>query len=101
MEEHSLENDCSFDIINIGNNQPISTSVFLEKLERALIDVGAISDNIKNRNIAYVENRTGDVFMTYADTTKLSTKRLFKPNTEVEAGLESFAKWFVEYKQML
>ena len=39
----------------------------------------------------------GDVYQTYADVDDLINDFNFKPNTNIEKGLERFVEWYKEY----
>ena len=39
----------------------------------------------------------GDVFKTYADTSKLTEKTGFQAKTSFDQGIENFVKWYKEF----
>ena len=45
----------------------------------------------------YVEMQAGDVYSTYADTTKLQKMFGYKPETTIYDGINKFYQWYVEY----
>ena len=75
-------------VFNIGNSQPIELLKFIEILEHAL-GKKAI------KNLQPIQ--PGDVVATAADTHLLESWIGFKPSTLVEAGIEKFAEWYLEY----
>lgn len=84
-------------IFNIGNSRPEKLMVFIETLERCLsratgkpVEFAKIFEPIK----------PGDVPATYASTELLEQAVGFKPATSIEAGLQKFADWYVEYYQV-
>lgn len=75
-------------IYNIGNNNPVVLSSFIETLEAHLG---------KKAVINYLPIQPGDVLATYADIDDLSRDTGYKPATDVNEGLKRFVKWFREY----
>lgn len=81
-------------LFNIGNNDPVSLTKFVETLEKALskalgreVVFGKIFEPIK----------PGDVPATYASTSLLEKTVGYRPKTSIEDGLQRFADWYVEY----
>lgn len=77
-----------YKIYNIGNNQPITLDRFISAIESA---TGKTS--IKNNK----PMQAGDVPTTYADISDLMQDFDFKPNTEIEEGINRFFDWYKEY----
>ncbi len=75
-------------IFNIGNNNPVPLMRFVELLEKAL--------NIKAK-LVMKEMQPGDVPETLSDTQLLEKWVGFKPNTNIEKGVEKFIKWYLQY----
>lgn len=75
-------------ILNIGNNEPIKLSQFIETLEKT---IGINAEKV------YLPMQQGDVETTYADTTKLYEITGFKPYTSIEVGLKKFVDWYKSY----
>jgi UDP-glucuronate 4-epimerase len=75
-------------IYNIGSNNPVELLHFIEVLEACLGKKA-----IKN----LLPMQPGDVPDTYADVSALITAVDYKPSTNVEAGVERFAKWYRDY----
>lgn len=78
-------------IYNIGNNQPIELMYFIEVLEKCL-GIEA------KKNILPIQ--PGDVPITYADVSDLTTDVGFKPDTSIEVGVERFVDWYRSYYQV-
>ena len=76
-------------IYNIGNNEPIRLSRFIEAIESACK---------KKAIINYLPSQPGDVERTYADTSKLFIKTGFKPSTKIEEGIGNFVNWYLTHK---
>ena len=75
-------------VYNIGNNQPVELSYFIEVIENAL--------GMKaKRNLLPMQ--PGDVPATYADIEALEAAVGFRPATSIETGVERFISWYREY----
>ena len=75
-------------VFNIGNSQPIELLRFIEVMEQAL-GREAVKD--------FQPMQPGDVVATAADTTALERWVGFKPATNVEDGVNSFARWYFNF----
>ncbi|WP_352309904.1 NAD-dependent epimerase [Psychrobacter sp. W2-37-MNA-CIBAN-0211] len=77
-----------YKIYNIGNNQPITLRRFITAIEDAC--------GIKaNENLLPMQ--AGDVPITYADIDELVDDIGFKPETNIEDGIEKFVAWYKQY----
>ncbi|ETX12572.1 hypothetical protein MUS1_03020 [Marinomonas ushuaiensis DSM 15871] len=81
-----------YSIYNIGNNQPIQLSEFIEAIE---IACGKTAD--KN----YMDMQPGDVPKTYADTAQLEAVVGYKPATTIQEGMEKFVAWYKIFQNEL
>ena len=81
-------------IYNIGNHNPVSLKEFYDTLCECLIDQGIIDEKIGPK---YAEMQKGDVYQTYADTTKLRKDFDFNPSTSLKDGLTKYARWYKDY----
>jgi UDP-glucuronate 4-epimerase len=77
-----------YQIFNIGNNQPVDLSYFIEVIEKALG-----KEAIKK----LMPLQDGDVPETYADISDLQREIGFKPTTTIEAGISKFVQWYKDY----
>ncbi|MFT7279562.1 NAD-dependent epimerase [Pseudoalteromonas distincta] len=75
-------------VFNIGNNEPIALMTFIESIEKA---AGKVAD--KN----YMPMQAGDVPATFADIDSLHAEVGFKPNTNIEYGMQQFVDWYRSY----
>lgn len=82
------ENGVSYKIYNIGNNNPVKISKFIEILEK---EIG------KDAKKVYLPMQPGDVYQTYADITDLTKETGFVPKTSLEEGLNKFVNWYKEF----
>jgi UDP-glucuronate 4-epimerase len=78
----------AYKIYNIGNNQQEDLMRYIEVLEDCLG---------KKAEKNFLPMQDGDVKETYANVDDLVQDIDFKPNTSIEAGLESFVKWYLAY----
>lgn len=80
--------DAKYKLYNIGNNNPIKLSRFIEAIEKSCG---------KNAIIKNLPMQAGDVPITYANVEELMSAVGFKPNTSIEDGIEEFVRWYKEY----
>lgn len=76
----------SYEIINLGNNQP-------EKLMDMIQFLGDSLGNVPTMNMLPMQS--GDVHITYADIRKARKKLGYQPTTSLQQGLEQFVRWYV------
>lgn len=72
-------------IYNIGNNQPVKLTRFIEVLEQRLG---------KTATKRFLPMQPGDVPTTYADVDDLARDVGFRPTTPIEDGLTTFVDWY-------
>jgi len=77
-----------YKLFNIGNNNPVELSKFIEAIEKA---IGKKA--IKN----LLPLQPGDVVETFANVTHLEKEVGFKPSTKIEDGIQSFVDWYKDY----
>ena len=77
-----------YKVFNIGNNEPIALMTFIEAIEKA-----AGKEAKKN----YMPMQAGDVPATFADIDSLKEEVGFKPDTNIEYGMQQFVDWFQNY----
>jgi len=75
-------------IYNIGNNQPIELSRFIDVIE---LSVGKKAV----RNLLPIQ--PGDVPATFADIDALESAVGFRPETTIETGISRFIDWYRQY----
>lgn len=75
-------------IYNIGNNNPIELSNFIEEIESAL-GKKAVKE--------FMDLQPGDVPATYADVDDLMNDVDFKPATPLRTGIQKFIAWYESY----
>ncbi len=77
-----------FRVFNIGNNQPVELSRFIEVIEESL--------GIEAKK-NFLPMQPGDVPATYADIDDLVKSVGFRPSTSIETGIGRFVRWYREY----
>ncbi len=81
----AIEKPFDFEIINLGNNKPVSLKEFIATIEK-------VSD--KKANIQVLPMQAGDVEKTYADISKAKKLLDWEPQTDLETGLKIFIEWY-------
>jgi UDP-glucuronate 4-epimerase len=76
-------------LFNIGNNEPIQLSRFIQAIETSC---GKEAEKIM------LGMQPGDVERTYADTSRLEEIVGYKPQTEIEDGIQRFVDWYKAYR---
>jgi UDP-glucuronate 4-epimerase len=75
-------------IFNIGNNNPVELTQFIEAIENAL------GQKAKKD---FMDIQPGDVAETYANIDDLYEAVGFKPETSIEDGIGKFVEWYRSY----
>lgn len=75
-------------LFNIGNNNPVKLSAYIEALEKALN---------KTAKQDLLPLQPGDVPDTYADSSELKKAVDYQPATPVEEGVANFVAWYRDY----
>ncbi|NUM25104.1 MAG: NAD-dependent epimerase/dehydratase family protein [Candidatus Buchananbacteria bacterium] len=87
----ALDRVAGYEIINLGNNQPITLEEFIGVIENELG---------KTAKKKYDDRQPGDVIETYADITKAKRVLDWQPSTSIKAGLKKFIGWYKSYYQV-
>lgn len=88
--EQAVNQPFPYEIINLGYGQPVELMTMIETLEQA-------SGQTAKKN--YTPMQTGDVYETYADTSKAAQLLNFTPQTDFATGVQAFVDWYREYYQ--
>jgi UDP-glucuronate 4-epimerase len=80
----AMEKPLGFEIINLGNHDPISLKALLEVLEK----VTGSKANVKSR-----PSHKSSVEATYADVTKAKELLGWEPTTPIEVGVTKLVEW--------
>lgn len=85
-------------VYNIGNQNPENLLDFVDILQQELISAGVLpADYDFEAHKELVPMQSGDVPVTYADTSALERDFGFKPATPLRQGLRNFARWYKEF----
>ena len=78
-------------VYNIGCSHPVRLMEFVRALESALG---------KKAEFETLPMQPGDVYMTSADTSKISRELGYAPTVNIAEGTRRFAEWYAEYGGM-
>ena len=84
--DHAPEGAAPTDIYNVGCGHPMALMDFIHILEDALG---------KKADMQMLPMQKGDVYQTWADTTKLQSVVDFRPSTPLAEGIRRFAEWYL------
>jgi UDP-glucuronate 4-epimerase len=87
-DPHAPNSKARYKVYNIGNNNPVELTRFIEVIEQA---IGKTA--VKN----FLPMQPGDVPATYADVDELMRDVGFKPATPIEEGIRRFVEWYRGY----
>jgi len=87
----AIDNPFPYEIINLGNNNPIELSYFIECIENALK---------KKAKKNMMPMQPGDVTITYADINKAKRLLGYNPKVKIEEGIKRFVDWYKRYSYM-
>ncbi|WP_243439419.1 NAD-dependent epimerase [Fundidesulfovibrio soli] len=79
---------CPYKIYNIGNNNIVELSAYIEAIEKALG---------KQAKKIMLPMQPGDVPATFANVDDLIEDVDFRPSTSIEYGISRFIEWYREY----
>ncbi|HGY2267687.1 NAD-dependent epimerase [Morganella morganii] len=85
---NNIGNATPFSIYNIGNGSPVSLIDYISSLEKHL---GI--ESIKNM----LPMQPGDVYSTWADTSDFINATGYKPQVDIDEGIEQFVSWYKKY----
>jgi UDP-glucuronate 4-epimerase len=88
MQPDPATSNAPFRIFNIGNNQPVKLTAYIEALEHALG---------KKAILELLPLQAGDVPDTYANVDELAQATGYRPRTSVQQGVASFVEWYRSY----
>ncbi|MAD11849.1 MAG: NAD-dependent epimerase [Flavobacteriaceae bacterium] len=77
-----------YKLYNIGNGKPVQLLDFIKSLEKVL-DIKA------TKNLLPMQD--GDMYQTFASTSKLEHDIEYKPKTKVDDGIYEFVKWYKNF----
>lgn len=83
----AIQTPLGYEIINLGNNKPVSLNSFIATIEKILD---------KKAKINELPEAEGDVKITYADINKAKKLLNYNPKTDIKQGLEKFINWYLK-----
>lgn len=85
--EHA-DGDSKYEILNIGNGNPVSLLNFIDLIE-ANLNLKAIRE--------YLPLQLGDVQNTHSNTKLITDKYGYKPEVSIDLGVKYYIEWFKSY----
>ncbi len=79
------DNGVPYKIYNIGCSNPVRLMDFISEIENA---IGRKAEKV------FLPMQPGDVFQTYADTSRLEREVGYRPSTSLHDGIAKFMEWF-------
>ena len=87
-----------YKVYNIGNSNPENLLDFVQILQEELIRAKVLPEDYDfEAHKELVSMQSGDVPITYADTSALEKDFDFRPYTSLRDGLRKFAEWYKEF----
>jgi len=86
----NLENVKGYEIINLGNSNPVKVTELIKFIEKAAN---------KKAQVEYGRVQAGDVPVTYADILKAKKMLKYNPKTRIEEGINKFTAWYTETRK--
>ena len=86
----ALNKNYKFEIINLGNSNPVKLSYLIKLIEENLN---------KKAKIKRLKDQEGDVPITYADISKAKRLLNWKPKIKIEEGIKLFVNWYKDEKR--
>ena len=91
-EPEPNENGLRYGVYNIGCSNPVKLMDFISEMEQAM-GKPAVKE--------FLPMQPGDVYQTYADTTRLEAEVGYKPHVKLHEGIAKFAEWYKSDKNPL
>lgn len=86
----NLENVKGYEIINLGNSNPVKVTELIKFIEKAAN---------KKAQVKYAGVQAGDVPVTYADILKAKKMLKYNPKTRIEEGINKFTAWYMDARK--
>jgi len=78
----------NYSLYNIGNGSPVKLLDFIKAVEHS---------TGKTAEKQMMPMQPGDVEQTWADTKALEKDYGYKPNTDIQVGVDKFVEWYIDY----
>jgi len=82
------DGDSKYEILNIGNGNPVSLLNFIDLIE-ANLNLKAIRE--------YLPLQLGDVQNTHSDIKLITKKYGYEPKVSIDVGVKNYIEWFKSY----
>lgn len=89
--EHPSSDKVPYNIYNIGHSSPVQLMDFISIIEK--------TSNKKAHKIM-MDMQPGDVYCTYADTSRIEHDFQYKPGTSITEGIRKFYDWYMTYNHI-
>ena len=89
--EYTLNHENVYEILNLGESEPITLNEMIETIEKVLN---------KKAIINRLPMQLGDVDRTYADISKAKKLIGYKPKTSFSKGMKNFVEWYKKNKEL-
>ncbi len=86
----NLENVKGYEIINLGNSNPVKITELIRFIEKAVN---------KKAQVKFTSTQAGDVPVTYADILKAKKMLKYNPKIQIEEGINKFTAWYVDARK--
>lgn len=87
----SIDLGADYELFNLGNNQSVELSHFIEVLEKLLG---------REAKKEFLDMQAGDVLQTYADVEHSKKMLGYSPSVSIEEGLKHFVDWYTQEFQI-
>lgn len=84
----AVEKPVGYEVVNLGRGEPVELMDYIKKLEENL--------GLKAK-MNLLPMQPGDVYETFADTTKAKELFGYEPTVRVDEGIERFVEWYRYY----
>ncbi|MCA9355370.1 SDR family NAD(P)-dependent oxidoreductase [Candidatus Kaiserbacteria bacterium] len=84
----AVEKPVGYEVVNLGRGEPVELMDYIKKLEENL--------GLKAK-MNLLPMQPGDVYETFADTTKAQELFGYEPTVRVDEGIERFVEWYRYY----
>ena len=91
MFKNGCKDTVPYSVFNIGNNNPVKLTYFINLIEKAL--------GIKAKK-NYLDFQPGEAVKTAADISKIQKITNFQPKIKIEEGIPIFVNWFKDYYKL-
>ena len=86
--EKSGQNTVPATVYNIGHGSPVGLMDFIRTMEKTLG---------REAIMQFLPMQPGDVYTTFADTSRLRNELGYSPSVGLDEGIAAFARWYKEY----